>query len=152
MDLVNLKNSVCLVKSILGNGDCLFASISHQMFEFDIGTVMHKAMTSTMREMAVNYIRDNSGNVELKLAIVLRVEEEIPVLCGDSDERTVQNFLPLLATTGVWGGDESIHALSLKFGCTIIIFREGECCVTAPCRGDVPTRIVRIVYRGQVNR
>lgn len=152
MDLVILAEAVCVVRRVNGDGDCLFASVAHQLFGYAIGSDAHVAMTAALREMVVEHLYDNVNNVEFSLAIRLRVEEELPWLLEASDEATVRNFLPVLAGKHIWGGDESLSALAQIFSCVIRVHREGASSIDALGQPGGPGPVLGVVYRGQVNR
>lgn len=103
MDLVLLADGWCLARRVGGDGNCLFASVAHQLFGYAIGLEALMRMTAALRVMVVEHLGDNIGSVEYLLAVRLRVEEELPWLLGNDDEGTMRNFLPVLARSGVWG-------------------------------------------------
>lgn len=103
IDVFMLHKQACLVFKTVGSGDSLFSSIAHQLFSYDMGSVMHEAMTCTVREMIVEYALLNSHNEELQFAILMHVRDAYPVLQNADPLVTVGNFLRLLARKGTWG-------------------------------------------------
>lgn len=124
MDLVTIDHRRCKVQTIPGDGNCLFSAVAHQIFQHDVHTMMHKALTMTLREMVVNCIRTNVNNESFVSLIKLRVESEFPGLKRSTDLLTVQGFLRVLSCDGTWGASESLLALAKIFECDIIIYRE----------------------------
>lgn len=154
MEVVLLKNSACIVRSVRGNGDCLFASMAHQIFNYELESDEHVSMTAALRVMVVDHIRNHADDTELALAIRLRMEEEHPELLGRNEAETVQNFLRLLADTvepREWGGAESLSALAQIFSCVILVKREGDCHIEVTSPSSDISRVFSVVYRGPVN-
>lgn len=70
-----LANGWCLARRVGGNGDCLFASVAHQLFGYAIGSEALMRMTAALRVMVVWHLGDNIGDAEYLLAVRLSVEE-----------------------------------------------------------------------------
>lgn len=109
------------MKTIPGDDNCMFAAVAHQLFEFEIGSTMQVAMTATIREMAVDYLRDHRSDPEIQLLIETRTEEDWQGLEGANEEESIMNCLNVLAQDHEWGAGESLYAISLLFRVKIVI-------------------------------
>lgn len=146
MEPVLLDEGFCLVYATARNGHCMFSAFAHQIFRFDIDSDLHEAMIMALREMTVEHITRCvvAGDVRYLHALSLRVDDA-------GLDVTFDSFLDILAKTNVWGGDESLLALSEIFECVINVYREGSSRICIDSDSAVEGRFVNIVYRGPLN-
>lgn len=150
-DIVRLDERHCTVQLIAKDGNCMFGSIAHQIFRYDARTVMHRALTRTIREMIVEHITLNLHNDEYVLMIKSRVQEEFPHMLDDDDMLTCMTYLRALNQDGFWGASESLLAAATLFDCDIEIYRECGYRTLVTCEGNNATNLIRLVYRGPIN-
>lgn len=149
MDCLMLQSEACEVYKIRGDGNCMFAAAAHQLFGYEIGSVMHTATTQAIREMVVEYIRKNAKDDELQMMIAMRVSEECSWMEGTSMEETVLNYSYVLAQDREWGADESLFAISRMFHANITVYRERGHTTIVEEEDVPPERAIHIVYRGE---
>lgn len=149
MDFVILNEMACEVVEIPGDGNCLFAAISHQIFGHDVNSIMHKAMTMTMREMVTKFIWAHRWDVGLQAQIVHRVNEDYPQLLATTTEQTMTNFTKLISRNGTWGGSETMWAIHRMFNVNIRIYRESGDETVIESANNGSNGEIRVVYRGQ---
>lgn len=131
----NSTNNEVKCCQIRGDGDCLFASVAHQLFYMKIDSIQHKECTQKLRQEVVDHVRlnlnrfihclkgrvfdetDKHINGKRKKA---RTEEERKVY---AEELTKQCnlFVKNKLANGIWGGAESLHALSELYKINIVI-------------------------------
>lgn len=115
------------VAKINPNGNCLLASIVHQIHRMPIDSEAHKAATAQLRRDIVAHILNNfeSYSMVLQGAVLDKEEKEGVVEIGVGLEQRALNFLlNTLSKDGEWGGQECIIAASRIFEVNIITFDE----------------------------
>lgn len=151
MDIIVLGDKTCEVIKVAGDGNCLFASIAHQIFNFDAQSTIHQAMTMTLREMVVSYIEANRNDPTFNMLINNRMIEEFPEWLELSNDLSTRRFLDMLAQDGFWGGEETCMAIAQMFDCAINIHHEKGHVETIHQENDAPIRTINIVYSGPTN-
>jgi len=114
---------------------------------------MHVAMIYTLCEMTVEHIRIRlaAHDERYTKAIQIRIGDEYSLHQFDVDDQfLIDNFLVNLESTNLWGGEETLLALSEIFQCSITVYREGSfnVCIDA---NATAVNSIRIVYRGLLN-
>lgn len=146
-----LNDTACEVVKIPGDGNCLFGAITHQLFQYEPHTIMYKAMVATLREMAVQFVWNNSFEPDIIAQVISRTNDEFPELTGRNMEQTMVNFARHLSRDGTWGGSESLCALNQLFHMKINIVRENGLTTTIEHENVVNEHVITIVYRGPTN-
>lgn len=149
MDIVTIDSRRCKVQVIPGDGNCLFSAVAHQPFKNDPSSIMHIALTRTLREMAVDYIRVHSSDIRFSTLLQLRIRDEFPDLLRQYARRRIPAFLDILRTDRVWGASESLLALSSIFECDIVIYRENGFCTTVTADSATHRDSIAVVFRGR---
>lgn len=122
--VVQIGGGRCVVQPIAADGNCLFGAISHQLFRLGVHTTEHHNATSDMRRRIVTHLESVTDNEELNLAIKARVFDDFPELLPLNDILQRASFLRLLRGDGVWGGVESLVAITVVYNREIVIYRE----------------------------
>lgn len=140
---LNQKGLVKCCRISGAEGNCLFASIAHQLFQMKVNSSKHEEYTLKLREEAVSHINqnlprfmyllkgrfyeDNDKYVGGRKKREKRSEEEqkqheeqIAVKC--------KYFLENDLAGGVWGGTESIVALSEVYSVNILMINDNGTC------------------------
>lgn len=123
------------VCDVTPDGNCLFSSIAHQIFQHKIGSKQHESSTKRLRADVVKYIKQHLNDfVDILHDRVLDIrfirENNTTKTAKSTDskkidvKKLVKVFLKQLASNGTWGGSESILAISKIFETNIIIFNE----------------------------
>lgn len=100
------------------NGNCLFATIMHQIHGKKNGSDEHKVLTEKLRKQVVLYIKDHLS--EFTFAIKSRINYE-----GDKVEEACLKFLDEdLASNGFFGGMETFVAVSKIYKVNMLVFNE----------------------------
>lgn len=100
-----------MVVTILGDGNCLFAAIAHQLSTYPANSTEHKQLTKRLRSEVVEYILNNFESFEhiLKNRVYdLKNASEIT----DMSTECKLNVRHILSRNGQYGGYESVKALS----------------------------------------
>lgn len=128
---------------IRGNGDCLFASVSHQLFQAKIDSAQHDEYTRKLRSDVVRHIQTNlpsfinclkgrvyedfENGVKEKVKRIEKSEngkkdydEKIHALC--------KSFVDETLAGGCWGGTESVKALSEIYKVNILFIEDDGTC------------------------
>lgn len=98
------------------NGNCLFASMAHQLYFVKTNSKTHDNLTAKLRSDVVQHILKNFD--EYKRAIEIDFGEV------DKEEAGKEYISTDLSKHGEWGGSESLLALTNMFKVNILIFRE----------------------------
>lgn len=120
---------------ILGDGNCMFGTLSHQLFGHKVDSAEHQQSAAELRMSAVQYIEANFEDFinSLKGRVMDEIEErnknkrskKPPV---DVTEKKCKNFLKTLKQNGVFGGSESLTAIRQTYSVNILIFNESGPC------------------------
>lgn len=149
MSIVTLDHRKCKVQVIPGDGSCLFGSIAHQLFRYDVTSAMHTSHTRALRVMVVECIRDNIDDVRFVDLIKLRMQSEFRLFCCDDDGRNASTFLSILKNDRTYGASESLLAIAILFECEIVVYREGGFRTIVSDENSIPSVQISVVYRGQ---
>lgn len=113
------------VATILGDGNCIFAAIVHQLWQYPINSAEHKEATKQLRSRVVEYILANYESFEFNLkdrVFELKQANQITDMAAEckSYVRTV------LSRNGAYGGFETIVAVSEMFKVDILTLVEDD--------------------------
>jgi len=123
METVFASNRCCVVQRILGDGNCLFGAVAHQIFRSAVPSVDHTAQTMALREMVFEYIHSHRSDSRLVTLVLLRMREEFAKWCTGVEYEDMSTFLHILSKSGVYGASESLLTLAIIFQCDIHVFR-----------------------------
>lgn len=120
------------VVQIPGDGNCLFSSIAHQLFKQEVNSAKHIQSTNALRADVVKYIEENIAEFlhELRGHLYeLKDSDTLYKLYGldefdDLDEACKHFVTNWLKNSGVWGGGESLKAITHIYNVNILIFNE----------------------------
>lgn len=134
------------IATIVGNGDCLFSSMAHQLFSPKINSTEHINATKNLRKCVVEYISQHYESFKFELQG--RVYEEInaeSITDLDKERRDIlEKYLPL---DGYWGGTESLKAIQQMHHVNILIFREHGLCYFFNNFNEEYTRTLILAFR-----
>lgn len=105
------------VLKIEGDGNCLFASLVHQLHDVKTNSQEHKKLTTDLRQEVVQHIRENI--VRYKQAIKSRLNYD-----GKNIDEACVTYLEKLSEEGHWGGPETILATSNMYNVNVLVFDE----------------------------
>lgn len=121
------KEHILQVVEIEPDGNCLFGTLSHQLFDLKVGNRSHTTAMKKLRKDAVNHIKNHRKNFETELkGRLYELNEgkkitEMESACTDY----VENLLP---QSKVWAGAEAIKAVSQMNAVNVLIVNEkGPC-------------------------
>lgn len=154
LEYVSTDEGRCSVHAVPRDGSCLFGAIAHQIFRYRIGSPMHVAMVMTLREMSVDHIRLRLAAADDRYAhaVSLRTNDEYSMYSMTaSSAMIVDAFLMDLKSSPIWGGEETLLAISELFQCSIYIYRENSFRICVNANAFPVEREISIVYRGLLN-
>lgn len=136
------------VAKISPDGDCLFGAMSHQLEPKRINSKSHKTATTKLRLDAVNYILDEKNfprfAYQLRDSVYeWKKKEEIQ----DMDLECKLFVRLRLAKPGIWGGAESIKAVSELKEVNVILINECGPCYSLSNVNVNNSRSICIAYR-----
>lgn len=112
---------------IAPDGDCLFASIAHQLNGEKIGSVMYQNSTAALKKQIIEYIKNNIHDFERYLlgrVIEYKPEKQITDKYAD-----FLDFLDCrLSNRLSWGGFETMKAVTELFKINIVVLNEDGIC------------------------
>lgn len=99
---------------IASNGDCLFASLAHQLYLSRIGSVNHKNQTLELRKQLVELMKENFDYYEqaLKGEVVFRLTDDHEKTEDEITKLAKNRLFDELPFPGSWGGTETLLATS----------------------------------------
>lgn len=107
------------VLKILADGKCLFRALAHQLFYHVIGSAELEAATDKLREDVTSYIEQNFD--VFKTIMNGRIYDENGHLPRDTTNLR-NKMLKDIKSGVIWGGGETILAVSLIYECNVLIF------------------------------
>lgn len=122
----------CCIES---DGDCMFGSISNQLFGEKIGSIDHKNSTVDLRRKTVSYIQKNMDKFMpfLKDRVYTQLEKNgvnLRVAKNIHLKAECLNFLKneLIDKNKAWGGTESLMAITEMESVNILIINDDGSC------------------------
>lgn len=114
------------IVEIMGDGNCLFASLVHQIHLIKIGSKEHDVKTAQLRQEVVDHIRKNFEQYKqaMKTRIVQYCEAKgisVPIQLEEAYKTLIENDL---AKPGFYGGNETVLAVSEMYGVNVLQFTE----------------------------
>lgn len=104
------------ILNIAKDGNCLFASLAHQLEYHKINSMNHNSFTASLRRKVVDHITQNFD--QYKHLLELRFD------ATNNKQDGLEFVSTNLCNQGAWGGTETILAVSNMFKVNIIIFNE----------------------------
>lgn len=140
------------VATIAGDGNCMFSSLSHQIFLHAINSKGHKDATKKLRADVVEYIL-NPINFPLFLQ---PLKDRVYDITNASDitdiEKECKIFVRhILGKNRTWGGFETLLATSGLYATNIIVFNEDSRCMKIKRAGENYNRSIAVAYRFGLN-
>lgn len=127
------------------DGNCMYASLAHQLFSEKLLAKKHKCLTQQLRMDAVNYIRENLVLFEHEL------KDRLYSSVGYKDKYLECDFISFLdenlSQDKFWGGAESMRAISYLYEVNIIVFLEDGPCYSVNHFNMGYKRSVAIAFR-----
>lgn len=115
------------VARISGDGNCLFATIAHQLFRLPINSQEHKKSTKELRAEVVDYILTNFETFEHS------IKDRVYEIKNKNDITDISTECKLyvrlvLSREGKYGGYETVKAVCEKYKINILTFCENGSC------------------------
>lgn len=132
---------------INGDGNCLFASLTHQLFYYKINSAEHQSATAELRIKTVQFIKDNFDSFENELkGRVLEVKNVLQKT--ENMRKECQFFLNTCLPKGkkCWGGIETIKAVSQIHKTNIIVVHDDGTCHLPVRYNSIYERCLLIAY------
>lgn len=139
-EMVNLT-----VVNILGNGNCLFAAIVHQLWQYPVNSTQHKNATEQLRSKVVDYILANFESFQFNLrdrVYESKSANEISDMAAEC-KSYVRN---VLSRNGHYGGFETIKAVAEMYKVNVLTFIEGEEC-SFYSTTKIPNKTITLAWR-----
>ncbi|XP_055543551.1 deubiquitinase OTUD6B-like [Wyeomyia smithii] len=136
--MVNVREGTLVVCRIPGDGNCLFSSLAHQIWQSLPATELNNFHARSLRALVVEYYRSKAGELEEQLTAQDQVIFQQP-----NSSNTTCN----LATPGFWGGEESIRAVAAIFEYNIRVYSENASMTTIGEPGARNQQDLSIVHR-----
>lgn len=113
------------VAKILGDGNCLFAAIVHQLWKYPINTTQHTEATRQLRSKVVEHILANYESFEFNLKDRVYESKQAKQIT-DMAAECKSYASTVLSRNGEYGGFETIVAVSEIFKVNILTFVEDD--------------------------
>lgn len=143
-------NALLTVASTVADGNCLFSAIAHQLYRHPIYSNDHKDAMNRLRAMVVEHILDPVNFPSYKFTLQDRVNElksadqiqNMPTEC-----KCKLYVRHVLSKDRIWGGHESIKAISEIHKVNILIFNEEGTCILQTNTNEKYQQSIAIAYR-----
>lgn len=111
-----------------GNGNCLFAALTHQIFHPKMNSTEHKEMIKKLRGDVIEYILKNLEYFKHDLKNRM-LEDATFHFDSNEFEANITIFVKeKLSQNGYWGGQETLEAVSLLYHVNILIVNDDGTC------------------------
>lgn len=109
------------ISNIAADGNCMFGALAHQLFYVKLNSKQHDELTKKLREQVVAHIKENFASYAqiIKGRILERGTQAMEM---DKECTFFVNYV--LPKTGMWGGFESLKAITSIYGVNIMVFSE----------------------------
>lgn len=150
------SKTVDIIK-IKPDGNCLYASLVHQLHNFKVKSDDHVAATINLRKSVIAYINDHFDDFiyEIKGRILEDREstDEENAKCKTVTDKECETYIDeVLSQNGAWGGSETIKAVSQIEKVNVLIFMERDT-MFFPVEFDPNReRLISIAYRRAGNK
>lgn len=128
-----LKENDCrsiVVAKTPGDGNCLFSTLAHQLFQNKIRSKSHKVVASNLRADVVNHILDDTKYPDFEYRLKERVYEKKNAKDVVDITLECKSFVNNeLSQDKTWGGSETIKAVSDIYKVNIVEFKEDGPCI-----------------------
>lgn len=116
------------VIKIASDGNCMYASIAHQLFGHEVGSADHENAAASLRKATVEHINENFDefSYELKGRVLEEREAKGTKNRKNVTENDCKKFLKQLTKKSTFGGAESFKAISRMHSVNILVFVESE--------------------------
>lgn len=150
-DVVDTDQWRVVVQPIPRDGNCLFASLVHQIDSLEISSSLHIQRVQILRQLVASHIAEQASEPfgRLQSAIISRTCEEWPQLRNAAFETQAFRLAEYLRVDGHWGGEEAIVAVVDLFNVAVEIFYERHFQCTFFPTSNAPIKTLRIAYRLQ---
>lgn len=142
------------VAEILKNGDCMYGSLAHQIYRYDLNSAEHKQATQKLRMDVVNYIEENYEEFKQQLCghIVGLEENGFSESLGlheidDIDAKCKHLLNDCMIKSGFWASGESLKATACLHDVNIIVFYEEGPIYCVHKTGQLSEQTVVIAFR-----
>ncbi|XP_058810949.1 uncharacterized protein LOC131675819 [Topomyia yanbarensis] len=143
-ELVQVDEGLLTVCCIPGDGDCLFSSLTHQIWGCPPHDAAHQLYVRTLRSQVVQYYRERLPTLSDGLyAQALVIFPDVSSVL--SPTQLVDHFLNSLSMPGFWGGEESLIAISEILDFAVTVFRERSVAISLNSSGSQELRLVHRV-------
>lgn len=134
------------VATIVGDGNCLYSALVHQLENNRLKGKAHKSATDKLRHDVCDYILENYSNFAPFLKNrVYELKESKDI---DNMDTECKLFVRLCLTqNGKYGGAETIHAVSQMKKVNIVIFNENGPCHMLANVNENYNRTICIAYQ-----
>lgn len=145
---VGPKNISVTVAKNDGDGNCLFSAFVHQIFRFPIGSAEHINEVKSLRSEVVKYILAPDKFDSFEFILRDRVYEiKTAKQITDMKEECKSFVRNVLSKDGVWGGTETIKAVSEIYEVNVSVFNENDSCFMSIFNEEMNKQTVALAYR-----
>lgn len=140
------------ITHIQGDGNCMFGSLAHQLWLHKIDSNEHMEATKRLRADVVEHILDPKNfprfEHELRDRIFLRKQQTNQLSEITNVAAECKLFVRhALSKNGIWGGTETLLAVSDLYSTNIVVFKEDEKCYKTKQTGQNYERSIAIAHR-----
>lgn len=132
------------------DGDCLFASIVHQLYYVKINSEEHKKLTADLRRQVVEYVCKNIDPFLHNLKDRL-IEIGIEVINENLTEKCLKFVKEDLSRSGIWGGEETLKAVAEIYSANILLILNHDTCILGNRFNPSYGRALAVTYRCVAN-
>lgn len=152
-----LKDNIVILADVVPmpkDGNCLFSSISHQLFKDVVNSVEHIESIKILRADVVNFIQENYKEFLYELRGHVYELKEINNgkqygldTIDDIDEACKYFLTNCLSLSGFWGGGECLKAVTHIHNVNILVFNENGQIYLVNNNQQLCDRTIAIAYR-----
>lgn len=133
--------------TIPGNGNCLFASLCHQIFGYDISSNAHREAVASLRREVVAFLWANKGLTKVRHAVITRISDEWPYLRDANYSDKLAKVLGYLQGDGHWGGEETLISVMELYNVSVTVYYQNSMVQTFVPASGLPLKDLKIYYK-----
>lgn len=140
-------SGIAKLVEIEADGNCLFGTVSHQLFQDEVNSYEHNRNKTQLRADVVDHIKNDLNAFKHSLngrLLDMRDDYDVNDITEDDYLHFLDNYL---SKDKFWGGSETLLAISKIYCVNVFIFNEKDLCVLMNDATQHYKKSIALAYR-----